>query len=100
MEQVYACPMLPEVVSDKPGKCPTGGMNLVSKKADQVETKRPEKKGSRHINTEQMENTARVTEHQYYQEHWKPKCSVGILNESYGRWQKALRVISYGVNTP
>jgi hypothetical protein len=25
----YTCPMHPEVVSDKPGKCPKCGMNLV-----------------------------------------------------------------------
>jgi len=28
---VYTCPMHPEVVSDKPGKCPTCGMNLEPK---------------------------------------------------------------------
>jgi len=28
---VYTCPMHPEVVSDKPGKCPKCGMNLVKK---------------------------------------------------------------------
>lgn len=28
---VYTCPMHPEVISDKPGKCPKCGMNLVVK---------------------------------------------------------------------
>jgi hypothetical protein len=30
---VYTCPMHPEVVSDKPGKCPKCGMTLVAKTA-------------------------------------------------------------------
>ncbi|CAM3444975.1 Copper oxidase [Flavobacterium longum] len=34
--EVYTCPMHPEVISDKPGKCPKCGMNLV-KKANEVE---------------------------------------------------------------
>ena len=29
--KTYTCPMHPEVTSDKPGKCPKCGMNLVPK---------------------------------------------------------------------
>ena len=29
---IYTCPMHPEVTSDKPGKCPKCGMDLVKKK--------------------------------------------------------------------
>jgi len=29
----YTCPMHPEVIKDKPGKCPKCGMKLVEKKA-------------------------------------------------------------------
>jgi len=32
---IYTCPMHPEVQSDKPGKCPKCGMFLVEKKEDQ-----------------------------------------------------------------
>lgn len=32
---VYTCPMHPEVVSEKSGKCPKCGMFLVEKKEDQ-----------------------------------------------------------------
>ena len=28
-KQLYTCPMHPDVISDKPGKCPKCGMNLV-----------------------------------------------------------------------
>ena len=31
--QKYTCPMHPEVISEKPGKCPKCGMNLVPVKA-------------------------------------------------------------------
>lgn len=30
---IYTCPMHPEVIKDKPGKCPKCGMNLVKKEA-------------------------------------------------------------------
>ena len=33
MKEIYTCPMHPEVQSDKPGKCPKCGMNLVKKMA-------------------------------------------------------------------
>lgn len=32
--QQYTCPMHPEVVQDKPGKCPKCGMNLAPKKEE------------------------------------------------------------------
>lgn len=31
-KEIYTCPMHPEVQSDKPGKCPKCGMELVKKK--------------------------------------------------------------------
>lgn len=36
---VYTCPMHPEIVSDKPGKCPKCGMNLVAKKGNDTKNK-------------------------------------------------------------
>ena len=35
---LYACPMHPNVTSDKPGKCPECGMDLKEKKADKSKT--------------------------------------------------------------
>jgi hypothetical protein len=35
---VYTCPMHPEEMSDKPGKCPKCGMNLVKKEVKAVYT--------------------------------------------------------------
>ncbi|WP_229048217.1 multicopper oxidase domain-containing protein [Chryseobacterium arthrosphaerae] len=45
-ESVYTCPMHPEVISDKPGKCPKCGMELVEKENHQhaaVENSKGEK---------------------------------------------------------
>jgi Cu(I)/Ag(I) efflux system membrane fusion protein len=32
--EIYTCPMHPQIIRDKPGKCPICGMDLVKKKAD------------------------------------------------------------------
>ncbi|AZA83776.1 copper oxidase [Chryseobacterium lactis] len=37
-QTTYTCPMHPEVISDKPGKCPKCGMDLVEKENHQHET--------------------------------------------------------------
>ena len=36
---IYTCPMHPEIISDKPGKCPKCGMDLVQKKSSTSEHK-------------------------------------------------------------
>jgi hypothetical protein len=35
---LYTCPMHPEILTDKPGKCPKCGMTLVKKKVDKIYT--------------------------------------------------------------
>jgi hypothetical protein len=35
---IYTCPMHPEVMTVKPGKCPKCGMTLVKKKVDKIYT--------------------------------------------------------------
>ena len=35
---VYTCTMHPEIITDKPGKCPNCGMTLVKKKVDKIYT--------------------------------------------------------------
>lgn len=35
---IYTCTMHPEVMTDKPGKCPKCGMTLVKKKTDKIYT--------------------------------------------------------------
>jgi Cu+-exporting ATPase len=36
---IYTCPMHPEIISDKPGKCPKCGMDLVQKKSSSSDHK-------------------------------------------------------------
>ncbi len=42
-KEIYYCPMHPDQVSDKPGKCPKCGMDLVKKEAGQpaADTNKP-----------------------------------------------------------
>lgn len=42
----YTCPMHPEIVSDKPGKCPKCGMELVEKEHSHAEAEHPKEEGS------------------------------------------------------
>jgi hypothetical protein len=35
---IYTCPMHPEILTDKKGKCPKCGMELVKKKVDKIYT--------------------------------------------------------------
>jgi rubrerythrin len=47
---VYTCPMHPEVISDKPGKCPKCGMNLVPVSAPVTKkTKKVIKKTNKYV---------------------------------------------------
>ena len=36
VKTIYTCPMHPEVISDKPGKCPKCGMTLVKVKSSSI----------------------------------------------------------------
>ena len=38
VKYVYTCTMHPEIITDKPGKCPKCGMTLVKKKVDKIYT--------------------------------------------------------------
>jgi hypothetical protein len=44
--KVYTCPMHPEVISNKPGKCPKCGMTLVEKRKEKhaMDSTMPKKK--------------------------------------------------------
>jgi hypothetical protein len=52
---VYTCPMHPDVVSDKPGKCPKCGMTLVAKKSMKMDSTMNKK------TTHKMDSTKKMT---------------------------------------
>jgi len=37
--KIYTCPMHPEIIAKKPGKCPKCGMTLVEKKVEKNNAK-------------------------------------------------------------
>jgi hypothetical protein len=51
--KVYTCTMHPEVISDKPGKCPKCGMDLVEKK----NTKAVKEPGPRKMTMQKKDST-------------------------------------------
>lgn len=53
-KEIYTCPMHPDVISDKPGKCPKCGMELV-KKASQDNMNTPQNKGIITLNYNMLE---------------------------------------------
>lgn len=46
--KTYTCPMHPEVTSDKPGKCPKCGMDLVEMKAEKKSEEHKHNEGEEH----------------------------------------------------
>lgn len=108
-KEAYTCPMHPEVQSDKPGKCPKCGMNLVladGQQKDQINSQKQSKDLTAKEKTQKAKDLlAEAKEEMYYNcciknpcdrcalDHQSCNCAKdiasgkGICSDCYAGWQ-------------
>jgi len=108
-KEVYTCPMHPEVQSDKPGKCPKCGMNLIADEGQQKDQIKSRKQSEGLTAKEKIQKAkellAEAKEEMYYNccvknpcdrcalDHQSCDCAKdigsgkGICSDCYAGWQ-------------